>query len=130
MRRKRPLDGDDATAWKATAATEQWLQIAFASPQTINEFKIREDPSSSVIRYVIQYWDTKNRQWMSCFNGRGIGREFVAPIVSRTTLGVRLMILQTTSGNPAITEFGAYNDPVGTPFNDPTGAAAVGVVGK
>jgi hypothetical protein len=83
-----------------------------------------------VIRYVIRYWDARNKRWMSCINGRGIGRDFIAPIVSRTTLGARLKILQTGSGNPAITEFGVYNDPVGTPFNDPTGASAVGVVGN
>lgn len=67
---------------------------------------------------------------MGYFNGRGIGRDFAAPIVSRTTRKIRLMVVQTTNGNPCITEFGAYNDPVGSPFNNPTGAAATGVVGR
>ncbi len=126
----KAVDGNEGSAWKAEGATEQWLQIAFASPIAINEFRIKEDPSSSIIRYVIQYWDAKNKKWMGCFNGRGIGRDFIAPIVSRTTQKIRLMVVQTTNGNPCITEFGVYNDPVGSPFNDPTGAAATGVVGK
>ncbi len=126
----KAVDGNEGSAWKAEGATQQWLQVAFASPIAINEFRIKEDPSSSIVRYVIQYWDGRNAKWMSCFNGRGIGRDFVAPIVSRTTQKIRLMVVQTTHGNPGITEFGVYNDPVGSPFNDPTGAAATGVVGK
>ena len=79
---------------------------------------------------MIQCWDAKNKKWIGCFNGRGIGQDFIAPIVSRTTDKVRLLVLQSARGNPCITEFGVYNDTTGTPFNDPTGAAAVGVVGK
>ena len=97
---------------------------------TINEFKLKEDPSSSILRYVIEYWDAKEKKWTGCFNGRGIGQEFVAPIVGRSTQKVRLMVLQTTNGNPCITEFGVYNDTPGDPFNDPTGAKAVGVINK
>ena len=123
-------DGDAATAWKAGAAADQWIQIVFPEEQTINEFRIKEDPSSSITRYEIQYADAKTKDWVSCFNGLAIGKEFIAPIVSRKTRGVRLRILGTKRGNPAITEFEAYNDTSGTVFNDPTGAAAVNVVGK
>jgi hypothetical protein len=126
----KAVDGRDETAWRPEKATAQWLELTFAAQTTINEFRLREEASSSIIRYAIEYWDTKSNQWRSCFNGRGIGGDFIAPIVSRSTRKVRLMILQTTAGNPGITEFGVYNDPVGTHFNDPTGAAAVGVVGK
>jgi hypothetical protein len=124
------VDGNAATSWKAAAPTDQWLQIAFPGPQTINEFRIKEDPSSSVIRYVIQCWDAKDKKWLACFNGRGIGPDFVAPIVSRTTRVVRLLIMRTTTGNPCISEFTVHNDLSGDVFNDPTGAAAVGVLGK
>ena len=124
------VDGNEGTSWKADGPKDQWVQLAFATPVAINEFKIKEDPSSSIIRYVIEYWDAKDNKWKGCFNGRGIGQDFVAPIVSRTTQKVRLMVLQTTNGNPCITEFGAYNDTPGDSFNDPTGAKAVGVVNK
>jgi len=123
-------DGNEATFWQPEAPTDQWLQIVFPTPQTIHEFRIKEDPSSSVSRYVIQCWEPADKKWIACFNGRGIGRDFIAPIVSRTTRVVRLMILQTANGNPAISEFAVFNDPDGELFNDPTGTAALGVVGK
>ncbi len=123
-------DGNEATSWQAEAPTDQWLQIVFPTPQTIHEFRIKEDPSSSVSRYVIQCWEPADKKWIACFNGRGIGRDFIAPIVSRTTRVVRLMVLQTANGNPAISEFAVFNDPDGELFNDPTGTAALGVVGK
>jgi len=123
-------DGKADTAWKATSAADQWLEIDFGKPTTINEFKIKEDPSSSVIRYVIQCWDDKASQWVGCFNGRGIGDGFVAPIVSRTTNKARLFVVRTKEGNPCIAEFAAYNDTTAEAFNDPNGVAATRRVGK
>jgi len=116
----KAIDGDPDTAWKATASTDQWLELEFAVPMTINEFLINEDPSSSTNRYKIEYWDDADSQWRSCFNGyadasRPIGSAFVAPIVSRTTQKVRLTIRNTLSGNPAIREFAVYNDLVDPP---------------
>lgn len=124
------VDGKVGTVWKAEDAPEQWLQIAFSKPTTINEFRIKEDPSSQIVRYVIQCWDAKNRKWIGCFNGRNIGQDFIAPIVRRTTDKIRLLVVQSACGNPCITEFGVYNDTTGTPFSDATGATTVGVVGK
>ena len=109
----KAIDGNAATAWKATSANDQWLELAFAGPQAVNEFKIKEDASSSIIRYVIECWDAKASRWVSCFNGRDIGPEFIAPIVSRTTKKVRLLIMGTKSGNPAISAFEVYNDTAG-----------------
>jgi hypothetical protein len=109
----KAIDGNAATAWKATSANDQWLELAFAGPQAVNEFKIKEDASSSIIRYVIEYWDAKASRWVSCFNGRDIGPEFIAPIVSRTAKKVRLLIMGTKSGNPAISAFEVYNDTAG-----------------
>jgi hypothetical protein len=109
----KAIDRNAATAWKATSANAQWLELAFAAPQAVNSFRIKEDPSSSVIRYAIECWDAKASRWASCFNGRAIGSEFMAPIVSRTTKKVRLLILRTNSGNPAISAFEVYNDTAG-----------------
>ena len=121
------VDGNDGTFWKAGGETDQWLELTFAAPTTINEFRLKEDPSSSVIRYVIQCWDVTGKKWIGCFNGRGIGADFVAPIIARTTQKVRLLVIQTTQGNPVISEFAAYNDLSGDVFNDPTGEKAVRV---
>ena len=125
----RATDGNAATAWTATSPGDQWLQLAFPSTQTINAFRISEDPDSSVIRYEIQCWDDKAKKWIGCFNGRTIGPNFIAPIVSRKTRGVRLHIMRTTRGNPAIKELGVYNG-TGQTFNDPNGMAARQRVGK
>ncbi len=125
-------DGNHGTSWQPAAAenAEAWLELTFATPQTISEFLIDEDPSSAVSRYVIECWDPKAKKWLGCFNGGAIGKAFIAPIVSRSTTRARLRILQAGPGTTAITEFGAYHDLSGPRFNDPTGAAAVGVVGK
>ena len=103
-------DGNAGTSWKASASAGQWLQIDFGRPQTINEFRLREDPASSVTRYVIECWDERSAAWIGSFNGLTIGPDFIAPIVSRSTSKVRLMILQTAGNAPCISEFEAYND--------------------
>ena len=121
------VDGNEGTLWKATGPAGQWLELTFAAPTRINELRLKEDPSSSICRYVIQCWDAPGKKWVSCFNGRGIGADFIAPIISRTTQKVRLQVIQTTKDNPAITEFAAYNDPSGDAFSDPTGEQAVRV---
>jgi hypothetical protein len=112
-------DAKTDSAWKAQGATDQWLQIEFSEPTAINEFKIKEDPSSSINRYVIEAWDDKASRWVSCFNGGSIAAEFVAPIVGRTTNKVRLFIKKTAKDNPSIVEFEAYNNTsAGLPYDE------------
>ena len=125
----RVKDGNAATAWKATSRKDEWIQLVFPTEQTINEFRIKEDSSSSIIRYEIQYADPKTKRWLGCFNGREIGEDFIAPIVSRKTRAVRLRIIKTKSGNPGIREFAAYNG-IGQDFNDANGVAAGRTIGK
>jgi len=119
----KAIDRSATTAWKATASADQWLQLDFARPTAISEFRIREDASSSVIRYAIECWDAKASQWVGCFNGRSIGPDFIAPIVSRRTRKVRLRVMRTESGNPGIGSFEAYYDTTGwlpiTPAGQP-----------
>ncbi|MBE3097301.1 MAG: right-handed parallel beta-helix repeat-containing protein [Planctomycetes bacterium] len=109
----KAIDRNAATAWKAASANDQWLELVFSFPQAVNSFKIKEDASSSITRYVIECWDAKSSRWVGCFNGRAIGPEFMAPIVGRTTKKVRLLIVRTNSGNPAISAFEVYNDTAG-----------------
>lgn len=99
---------------KATmkASGKQWL-LTFAAPTTVNSFKIKEAAGSSISKYRIEYWDDKAQKWANGFNGLTIGQEFVAPIVARTTKGARLTVFSTKSGDPAISEFTAYNDTQG-----------------
>ncbi len=106
------IDGNDATFWEATSATDQWLELDLGTPTAVSEFKIKEDASSSIVRYTIEYWDAEKSEWVSCFNGRTVGADFMAPIVTRTMQRVRLSIVGTTSGLPRIGEFGVYTLPV------------------
>lgn len=126
----RAIDDDDATAWRPKGDADEWLQLDFDKPTAINEFKLKEADGSAVIRYQIQYWDDENQRWASCFNGREIGGEFIAPIVSRTTTKVRLQVIGVTEGKPAIAEFAAYHDPSGEPLNMARGKEAPNRVGK
>jgi len=114
-------DGDGATAWKAEKAEDQWLQLDFGRPTRVTEFKIGEGPSSSIVRYAIEYWNAKDKKWRSCFNGRGIGKQFVAPVVARTMRKARLRVMETKKGAPAVTEFQAYDDTTGKVFSVPKG---------
>ena len=106
-------DAKPGTTWKAASAEEQWLQLDFPAPARINEFKLREEASSSIARYAIECWDAKTGRWVQCFNGMEIGAEFVAPIIERTTTKVRLQIIRTNKDAPAIAEFEAYLDTTG-----------------
>ena len=111
-------------------AEEFWVQLNFGKPTTVNEFRIKEKESSSVIRYVIELWDTKNSTWMSCFNGLSIGTEFVAPIVERKTTKARLRVIGTKAGQPKISEFAAFKDPLGEEWNVKRGENTPNRVGK
>jgi hypothetical protein len=98
---------------KTTDPSGKIIQLDFAKPTTINEFKISEAKSSSIVRYIIECWDSKASKWVSCFNGREIKTDFMAPIVSRTTTKARIRIMQTSKGAPGLTKFEAYNDTTG-----------------
>lgn len=115
---------------KASAPEDPWIELDFGKATTVNEFRIKEGPSSSVIRYMIQCWDEKSSRWVSCFNGRAIGADFVAPIVSRTTRKARLSVVRTESGAPCIAEFKAYNDTSGRVFSVARGGVPPGRAGK
>lgn len=123
-------DGDAASAWKAAAGENQWREMDFGKPVTVNEFRIKEPASSSISRYVIECWDDQQSKWVGCFNGLAIGADFVAPIVSRTTQKARISILRTASGSPAITSFEAFNDTSGEVYSATTGGQATKHVGK
>jgi len=135
------MDGNTNTFWQAATTNELWLQLNFAVPMMVNEFLLREEASSSILRYAIECWDETAFRWVVCFKGRQMGREFMAPIVSRMTRKVRLRIEKTTGGLPAMVEIGVYNDTTRGPHEaiikavasaaseDPGHAAALAVDG-
>jgi len=114
----------------STDKQERWIQLDFGKRVTVNEFRLGEKPTSSVTRYIIECWDEKRSRWASCFNGRGIGSTFVAPIVSRSTSKARLRLIATKKGSPQVTEFSAFNDPPGEPWNVARGRPTPNRVGR
>ena len=124
------VDDDIVAAWQTGEPEGRWIQLDFGKPTKVNEFRIKEKPSSSITRYWIEYWDDKNSKWVNCFNGREIGADFIAPIIGRTTSKARLRVLQTQSGQPVIADFAAYHDTTGDELNVARGDAAPNRVGK
>jgi len=112
------LDGKADTAWQPAGPGEAWLQLTFSQPTTVNEFKLSEAAGSKITRYQIEYWNDQTGQWASCFNGRAIGQDFVAPIVPRSTTKVRFRIVQTSEGIPALSEFAVHYDTAGKVVNE------------
>ena len=127
---KSPKLAAKETAVPASATEGQSFLLDFGRPVAVNEFKLKEDPASGISRYIIEYWDDKKAGWASCFNGSGIGGEFVAPIVSRTTTKVRLRIIANKKETAVITAFEAYNDSPGDAFDVPKGGTAPNRIGK
>jgi hypothetical protein len=101
----------------AASATGPTFLLDFGLPVSINEFKLKEDPASGISRYIIETWDDKKSQWKSCFNGRGIGGEFVCAIVPQTTSKARLRVIANSKEKAVLTAFDAHNDPLGDPLN-------------
>lgn len=118
------------TSVPASATEGQSFVLDFGRPVAINEFKLKEDVVSEISRYIIEYWDNKKADWVSCFNGLGIGAEFIAAIVPRTTSKVRLSVLANSKEKAIITAFEAYNDPSGEPLDVAKGTATPNRVGK
>jgi hypothetical protein len=114
----------------AAGASGPTFLLDFGRPVSINEFKLKEDPASGISRYIIEYWDDKKSQWMSCFNGMNIGGDFVAAIVPRTTSKARLRVIANSKEKAVLTAFDAHNDPLGDALNVARGAETPNRAGK
>ena len=119
-----------AKSTNSSTSRSALVELDFGKPVALNEFRIAEAPGSSIERYTVQCWDDKQSTWVGCFNGRAIGYDFIAPIVSRTTSKARLIVLRTAKGSPAISGFDAYNDTTGDVFNIPRGGTPPMRVGR
>ena len=114
----------------AAGATGPTFLLDFGRPVSINEFKLKEDPASGISRYIIETWDDKKSQWKSCFNGMGIGGEFVCAIVPQTTSKARLRVIANSKEKSVLTAFDAHNDPPGDALNVARGSDTPNRPGK
>ena len=114
----------------AADATGPTFLLDFGRPVSINEFKLKEDPASGISRYIIETWDDQKSQWKSCFNGMGIGGEFVCAIVPQTTSKARLRVIANSKEKAVLTAFDAHNDPPGDALNVARGSDTPNRPGK
>lgn len=111
-------DGNSATAWRSAAgkAAGEWLQLDFGSPRMVDKLVVEEDAASSISRFVIQYWDAAASVWRDMYTGKNIGSSVYdnnMPVPGRLVSKIRLYVVSTTSGEPIIKEFKAYNNQYG-----------------
>ena len=114
----------------AAGGTGPTFLLEFGRPVSINEFKLKEAPASGISRYIIETWDDQNSQWKSCFNGMGIGGEFVCAIVPQTTSMARLRVIANSKEKAVLTAFDAHNDPPGDALNVARGSDTPNRPGK
>jgi hypothetical protein len=114
----------------AADATGPTFLLDFGRPVFINEFKLKEAPASGISRYIIETWDDQKSQWKSCFNGMGIGGEFVCAIVPQTTSKARLRVIANSKEKAVLTAFDAHNDPPGDALNVARGSDTPNRPGK
>ena len=114
----------------AADATGPTFLLDFGRPVSINEFKLKEAPASGISRYIIETWDDQKSQWKSCFNGMGIGGEFVCAIVPQTTSKARLRVIANSKEKAVLTAFDAHNDPPGDTLNVARGSDTPNRPGK
>lgn len=114
----------------AADATGPTFLLDFGRAVSINEFKLKEAPASGISRYIIETWDDQKSQWKSCFNGMGIGGEFVCAIVPQTTSKARLRVIANSKEKAVLTAFDAHNDPPGDTLNVARGSDTPNRPGK
>jgi len=114
----------------AADATGPTFLLDFGRAVSINEFKLKEAPASGISRYIIETWDDQKSQWKSCFNGMGIGGEFVCAIVPQTTSKARLRVIANSKEKAVLTAFDAHNDPPGDALNVARGSDTPNRPGK
>ncbi|MES2658845.1 MAG: glycosyl hydrolase [Verrucomicrobiota bacterium] len=101
-------DSQTGTRWNAAdgAATNQWLEIDFGTPKTVNKTITRES-FGRINSYQIQWWNGSG--WMTCSTGTTMGVAKTDNFTAVTATKIRLFINSVTSDSPSISEFEVYN---------------------
>ncbi|MCD9021456.1 DUF1349 domain-containing protein [Cohnella silvisoli] len=108
-------DGSSSTSWRSASGTasDQWIQLDFGTARMVDKIVIEEDASSSISRFYLQYWDSSTSLWRDMYTGKTIGSSIYTnnmPFPGRLSSKIRLYVKSTTSGEPIIKEFKAYNN--------------------
>ena len=87
---------------------DQWLEVDFGTPTTVNKTVITESAPYRVTQYHIQYWD--GSQWVNCAEGTSIGDHKTDNFEPVTTTKLRLYVDTIVSDSVSIQEFEVYNN--------------------
>ncbi|MFS0912256.1 discoidin domain-containing protein [Microbacterium sp. 179-I 3D2 NHS] len=101
----RAQDGSDASHWRASAASGQWVEADFRRPVSIDRFVVKE-VGSAVSGFTVQRWD--GSAWQNVATGTTIAAVREIDVAEFTATRVRLN-LTAASAAPAIAEFAAYD---------------------
>lgn len=86
---------------------DQWLEVDFGEPTTVNKTVITESAPYRVTQYHVQYWN--GTEWVSCAEGTSIGNAKTDTFEPVTTTKLRLYVDTIVSDSVSIQEFEVYN---------------------
>lgn len=96
----RANDNDPQTIWKARQPNDQWLEIEWIKPQSINRFVIHEQ-GSHITDHKIQFWDAD--RWVDLAEGTVCGDRKEHRFETVTAKRCRVYI-ERASNRPSISE--------------------------
>ena len=103
----RANDNDETSKWIARTKNNQWLEMEWMQPQTINKIVINEF-GENITNYKIQYWNGST--WVDVASGNKCGKDKTIVFDAVTAKKCRLYI--TSALNPAsISEFEIHSLP-------------------
>jgi hypothetical protein len=102
------FDGDPETRWNAQdrCNTDQWLEVDFGTPRTLEKVTITE-VFDRAVSHRVEY--RTGQQWKTCVSGAEIGADRNHTFVPVTTSRVRLFIPEVKSDTPSIAEFAVWD---------------------
>lgn len=106
-------DNNTGTSWKSASGTStgEWVELDWASAQTINKIVVQQASGSSITRYVVQYWDSSSSTWKDAFNGLNLetSGSKIMPIKEISTTKIRFYVYSTGTGSPSLNEIYVYD---------------------
>ncbi|WP_405290874.1 family 78 glycoside hydrolase catalytic domain [Algibacter sp. Ld11] len=101
----RANDENQETHWKASSASNEWIEIEWFKPQTFNKV-IVDEVGNNISNYTIQYLENGN--WKTIVNDTACGANKNHSFKVVTTSKIRFQILKSKT-KPMISEIKIYN---------------------
>ena len=115
----------DTSRWNAGGdGGDQWLEVAFPQPLTIDRTVITER-FDRVTGYEIQYFDEGANSWKTCHSGGALGVNKEDRFTPVKTRRLRLYVKGVNANSVSIEEFAVYGGDSGNLALDQTGITAI-----